>query len=94
MLEQCRELFEAQAEVALMTLLDEALQGPPLATPDDHHGHPATQMYYLNVPLPLRAAALVAVQRAVCDGLTTSGTAGRGLGGFVEAWQEYVDYAG
>jgi hypothetical protein len=94
MLEQCRELFQQQDEVALTALLDQALQGSPLMMPDDHHGHPATQMYYLDMPSPQRAAALAAVQRAVGDGLTTRGTAGRGLGGFVEAWQEYVEYSG
>ena len=92
MLEQCRELFQQQAEEVLVEILEQALQSPPLATPDDHHGHPATEMYCLNMPPAQRAAALGAVQRALTDGLTTSATAQRGLGGFVEAWQEYAEH--
>jgi len=90
MLEQCIELFEQQGETALSAALRAALQQPPLAVPADHRGHAATQMFHLALPAAARQRALVVVQRAAAAGRTTSGTAARGLGGFVEAWREYA----
>jgi len=93
MLEQCIELFRQQGESALIEKLDQALQGQPLATPADHRGHRSTQMFLLDMSPRQRALALAAVQRGVSSGLTTSGTAERGLAGFVEAWREYAEHA-
>ena len=92
MLEQCIELFQQLGEASLSHVLQQALQHPPLDTPADHRGHAATQMFHLTLPVAQRDAALSAVQTAISQGLTTSGTAARGLGGFMEAWREYLDY--
>ena len=93
MLEQCIELFQQLDEHELSMALQQVLRTQPLATPEDHNGHPATEMFQLRLPQSLRAAAIAAVGLAVASGLTTSGTSGRGLGGFLEAWREYVDYS-
>ncbi len=88
------ELFQQLDEGELSQRLMETLQAPPLATPADHRGPPATQMHHLELLPSQRVAALAAMQRAVSEGLTTSGTARRGLGGFIAAWQEYAEYPG
>jgi hypothetical protein len=92
MLEQCVELFDHLDEPALSGALQEAMQLPPLETPADHAGPPATHMFQLNLNVVQRQTALDLVQRAVAGGLTTRGTGGRGLGGFAEAWREYLSY--
>ena len=90
MLEQCVELFRQLDQQSLSQLLLHALEQEPLAMPADHQGHPATQMYRLQLDHEQRRAALQAVKCAVDKRLTTPATARRGLGGFIEAWSEYA----
>ena len=92
MLEQCVELFDLLDEPALSGALQEAMQHPPLEMPADHSGPPATHMFRLNLNVAQRQHALDLVQHAIASGLTTRATGGRGLGGFAEAWQEYLSY--
>ena len=92
MLEQCADLMAQQQKADLQALLEAALEQPPLPMPLDHRGPPATQMYQLQFTRTQRQAMLLAVAEAQQKGLTTSQTKRRGLGGFVQAWQEYVSY--
>lgn len=87
MLEQCAELFRRSDCAELADLLTLALERSPLERPLDHKGPPATYMYHLQLSNAQRQQALRVVQRAAEHGQTL---AGRGLGGFVEAWQEYA----
>lgn len=79
--EGCDEVFRA---------LSAALQAPPLPKPADHRGGPATDMFRLALSREDAEAVAALVARAAAAGRTTSATAGRGLGGFTEAWQELV----
>ncbi len=92
MLEQCIELFQQLDEPDLSQALQRVLQTQPLAMPDDHLGHPATEMFQLRLSPSQHTEAVAAVTAAVARGLTTSGTSNRGLGGFLEAWQELADH--
>ena len=88
MLEQTMELLDG----ALRAELDATIGCPPIAKPEDHKGGSATDMFQLSL---LREQALAVHERvaaAVAAGQRTSGTGGRGLGGFEEAWREYVDH--
>ena len=92
MLEQCADLMAQLQRADLQALLEAALEQPPLPMPPDHRGSAAVQMYQLQLTRPQREALLAAVAEAQHKGLTTSQTAQRGLGGFVQAWQEFVSY--
>jgi hypothetical protein len=86
MIEQTLELLgDADAAAALRAVLG----GAPLEKPSDHRGGMATDMFVLALSLGQVRAISEAVQGAVASGQTTSGTRTRGLGGFVEAWDEY-----
>jgi len=89
MLEQTLELV-AGHEIA--AALRAALAAEPLPRPADHRGGAATSMYVLDLAPAQRATILQLVQAARDAGAATSATAGRGLGGFVEAWREYLDW--
>lgn len=88
MLEQTAELLEG----ALRVEVEAALTGLPLPKPDDHKGGAATDMFQLELKPQQVLAVHARVVRAVTTGEVTSGTRNRGLGGFEEAWREYVDY--
>ena len=92
MLEQCIELFRQLDEDGLSSHLEQTLRQLPLDTPGDHHGHPATHMFRLDLSVPQRRIALSTVQQAIDLGIRTRNTAERGLGGFAEAWREYLEY--
>lgn len=85
-LEQTLELVD---DAALAGRLRDVLTATPLAKPADHRGGPATDMFAMTLDLTEVGALRAAVARAVADGRTTRATAGRGLGGFAEAWAEY-----
>ena len=72
--------------------LRSALAGVPLAKPQDHKGGEATDMLVLNLDAASASAIAKRVQAAATEGLETSGTQGRGLGGFPEAWREYREF--
>ena len=88
MLEQTMELLEG----ALRSELEAAMRRSPIAKPEDHKGGYATDMFKLTLSSAQVQAVLERVTAAVHAGHRTSGTARRGLGGFEEAWREYVDH--
>ena len=94
MLEQCCQLLVQLDESSLRLVLEQALNSEPLLTPVDHTGTDATQMFRLQLSLEQRQNLLVAIQQASACKLTTPHTQARGLGGFVQAWQEYVSFEG
>ncbi|MDH3644831.1 MAG: hypothetical protein OES38_22185 [Gammaproteobacteria bacterium] len=88
MLEQTLELLAGE-EIA--AVLQGALASRPLAKPTDHRGGEATDMFVLNLPPVQRATIFQFVSAAADAGRVTSKTTERGLGGFVEAWGEYLE---
>ena len=92
MLLQTLELLSVEAEVGAP--LRRALAGEPLAKPPGHKGGAATDMFELWLDEAQAEAVLGAVSRAVERGAETEGTRGRGLGGFLEAWEEYRRFIG
>ena len=89
MLEQTLELLEGEQIAAV---LQGALASNPLAKPTDHRGGEATDMFVLDVPRAQRAVIFSQVSAAADAGRVTSKTTERGLGGFVEAWGEYLNW--
>ena len=93
MLNQTLELLDDQQAPDLAPLqqaLLQAMQSAPLTKPDGHKGDDRTDMFELQLTAAEIARILEQVRRARAAGCTTSGTAGRGLGGFEEAWAEYL----
>ena len=90
MLEQTRELVIQRGGDE--TLLDRALSRVALPKPQDHKGGPATDVFELELALDEVAGIVRVVAAAHAEGAHTSATRQRGLGGFVEAWQEYENY--
>ena len=90
MIEQTIELLDELDRQALIEPLSRALKDRPLEKPDDHKGGAGLDMHHLECGLPTRRAIASAMVDAKRLGLTTSGTRGRGLGGFAEAWREYA----
>jgi len=85
LLEQTVELVEP----ALAHRLRGDMQAGPLPKPDDHEGGGETDMFQMSLGLEEVRAVRRRVKQAAAAGLTTSGTQGRGLGGFVETWLDY-----
>lgn len=88
MLERSAALLEAHAEPGLAASVRAALDAAPLPKPADHRGPAATDMFVLR--LDTAAAQRI---RAIVAGAAAAGertAEGRGLGGFVEAWDEYL----
>lgn len=90
MLEQTLELVEGE-EIA--TVLEGALASKALSKPADHRGGQATDMLVLDLRPAQRATILRLVSAASDAGRVTSKTTERGLGGFVEAWREYLNWS-
>ena len=88
MLEQTLELVDDDLKVELR----QALASAPLAKPEDHKGGAATDMLTLSMSRAQVHAVVRCVEAAARRGTTTSATRGRGLGGFAEAWREYLAY--
>ena len=89
MLEQTQALLKP----ALAAELAAVLGTQPVTKPRDHRGGAATDMFVLELPAQRRSAVAAAVRQAKLAGRITPATAARGLGGFVEAWQEYADWS-
>ncbi|MDZ7670188.1 MAG: hypothetical protein U5Q16_12470 [Gammaproteobacteria bacterium] len=89
LLEQTRELLD---EPSLKFRLNDGLSAQPVPKPDDHEGDAATDMFQMDLSLPEVRALRRQIEAAAAEGRTSSGTRGRGLGGFVEAWLEYERY--
>ena len=88
MLEETSELLSGEAH----SLLKRSLEGIALAKPTDHKGGSQTDMFTLELSHAEAVEVYERVASAVAAGETTSRTAGRGLGGFEEAWREYVHF--
>ncbi|MEM8767817.1 MAG: hypothetical protein AAGE43_10260 [Pseudomonadota bacterium] len=86
MLEQTRELVGPR----LGACIDPAALGLPYNKPVDHRGGGATDMFRLALDRAVVGSIHRAVQTAVLDQRRSSGTRERGLGGFEEAWAEYL----
>lgn len=91
LLEQTQELAE-QADSPVVPLLDATLAGTPLSKPTDQKQAAATDMFTLTWSQQEVAGVIELLGAARTRGATTSATRIRGLGGFVEAWQEYATY--
>ena len=92
MLDQCVDLLQRQNLPGLGQVLADAVADEPLDVPVDHKGPPATRMHRVDLPVAMRHEILAALEHASARGMNTAQTAGRGLGGFVEAWREYAAY--
>ncbi len=90
MLEQCIELLVN--DVRLRGVLARELQGTSLDKPTDHRGGTQTDMFEVALSRDDASAIHRLIGDAVRDGRTTTQTRPRGLGGFEEAWREYVAY--
>ena len=88
MLEQTAELTDP----LLSQLLEAALTTTPLAKPVDHRGGPSTDMFELELSLDQTRSVAKSVAAALVEGRTSSATRERGLGGFREAWNDYLRY--
>jgi hypothetical protein len=88
MLQQTRELLGEAGAEDLDRALAACMAQAPLMKPGDHKGGPATDMFDVGLPSDDIRAVLAVVSDAFDHGQTTTGTQGRGLGGFVEAWAE------
>jgi hypothetical protein len=89
LLEQTLELVVGEGIAAA---LRRALDSPALIKPVDHRGGAATDMCVLDLSRGQCEEVLQQVQAARDAGAVTSTTTERGLGGFVEAWREYLDW--
>lgn len=97
LLEQTLELLAGDPEVGAGDLLHQqtaahlrrVLAGQPLDKPADHRGGPVSDMFATTLSVAEVRALLAVVDRAIAQDRRTRATAGRGLGGFAEAWLEY-----
>lgn len=92
MLNQCLELIAHSEAPDLVAAMQQALATQPLERPEDHRGPQATLMYHLPLSLALSERLLTQIQHAQSDNQTTAATQARGLGGFVAACQELVQF--
>lgn len=90
MLEQCVELLESEAQ--LRDALIRSMYAAPLEKPSDHRGDPRTDMFEVVLARDDARAIHRVIESAVREGRATRSTKPRGLGGFEEAWREYVVY--
>lgn len=74
----------------LVAQLHNCMDQAPIPKPADYKGGSSLDMFRLSLAPAEARAMLGLVQQATDMALTTSGTAKRGLGGFVAAWQEYL----
>ena len=88
MLAQTKEL--TSADLALQ--IDCALAMTPIEKPIDHSGNTATDMFELSLTRESVKRIREEVALASSQDRTTSATSNRGLGGFVEAWTDYVEH--
>ena len=91
MLMQTRELI---GSTALAARLDRIMSESPLEKPIDHRGGSDTDMFVVVLELADVDDIRAAVARAIASGRRTEATRARGLGGFIEAWNEYRRWLG
>jgi hypothetical protein len=90
MLVQSIELLSDEPRLA--DALARVLHGTPLDKPLDHRGGALTDMFEVALGVDEARSVHRVVADAVRTGRTTPATEPRGLGGFAEAWLEYVCY--
>jgi len=90
MLERSIDLLLAAGEKQLVARLRDLLATAPVPKPPDHRAGAATDFFVLDLDLAAGERIRVVVAAAAAAGIRTS--EGRSLGGFSEAWQEYVDW--
>ncbi len=93
MLEQTLELVDSAAGPGAQSLaqrLAQALRQAAVSKPADHTGARATDMLVLVWSVDEVVAMVDLVKLAMAEERTSVATRQRGLGGFVEAWQEYA----
>ena len=91
MLQQTIELL---GEGPVVDALVGAMRAPAVEKPCGHRGGPATDMFVLELEAGARRAVVDLVIVAREAGAVTEATSARGLGGFVEAWSEYLNWTG
>lgn len=84
------ELLEAAGEGALGQQLQRVLGAAPLPKPLDHRAGADSDFFVVEIEVPAARRILELVSTARDAGRRTA--SGRGLGGFPEAWQEYLDW--
>ncbi|MCC5885792.1 MAG: hypothetical protein JJT88_05080 [Gammaproteobacteria bacterium] len=84
------DLLAAADELLLVQELQQVLAQEPLPKPADHRAGAAADFFVAEIELPAARRILEVVVAARAAGLRTG--AGRDLGGFPEAWQEYLDW--
>ena len=92
MLSQCLQLIAHPESPDLVAAMQQALASQPLDRPNDHKGPQSTFMYHLPLSLALSERLLTQIQHAQNGNKTTAATQARGLGGFVAACQELVQF--
>ena len=92
MLSQSGGLLEAANEPALAGRVTSFLMHAPLEKPDDHLGPAETDMFQLSLGARECRRILVVITDCAERRVTTPETENRGLGGFVEAWDEYLSH--
>lgn len=92
MLRETSTLLNDADKHTLAQALGAALDNSALTKPEGHLGPVATDMFQLSLTHTERVQVLAVVQNASARKAVTS--EGRGMGGFVEAWQEYADWSG
>ena len=97
MLEQTLELLQHPqlnlgnaGASSVIKQIGDALRASPIPKPQDHKGGAGVDMFELKLEAVQVHLVLDLIGQALESGVTTSGTARRGLGGFAEAWQEYL----
>jgi hypothetical protein len=86
MLEETAALVD---DAALAARLRAPLEGAALPKPPNFRGGAPTDMFRLDLHPHDVARIEAALAAAKAAGRSLSGTPGRGLGGFVEAWADY-----
>lgn len=84
------ELLTAANEGRLAQTLQHALRQDPLPKPPGHRAGAAADFFVVELELPVVRRILEVVAEAREAGWLS--TSGRHLGGFPEAWQEYLDW--
>ena len=88
MLNVSAELVAELGRPDLALTMRKALEGPMLAKPLDHRGPAETDMFQLSM-LPEQRIEVLALVRQAQEN-PPKVVSKRGMGGFVEAWQEFV----
>lgn len=90
LLQETLALLQQASRGELSTRVRAQLERAPLPRPPGHRAGPAADFFECDFTLAEARAILEVVASAQQRGERTTG--GRHLGGFTEAWQEYVDW--